>query len=847
MGCRRVTQLAAGFLAATIFSVPGYAQQIPARHQFDVPAQPLKYALRDVTQASGLQLFAASRDLAGRTSPELHGNMTVRDALDQLLTGTGLEAQIDGGSIFIRGRSDGTPASTGSASPERSEIVVTGTHLKGAPIASPTITLSAQTMRDAGQASLTKALEDLPQNFGGGQNPNIGLGVSGSQNASGAATINLRGVGGDATLTLLNGHRLAYDVSGQSIDISSIPFLAVDRIEIVPDGASALYGSDAVAGVANILLRRDYSGVMTDVRVAGATDGGAFDQQYGLVAGTRWDGGGVMAAYEFDRQTAVSADDRSYARDRAPGLTLTPYLRHHNGALSVHQDILDNLTFALDIIANQRWNSYDYALDSRGDYKLNGGRVSSTTSSFAVSPSISWAIGNGWSASIAGMYGLDHNKYVDSSYYNGTSSISSQLCNCNSANSVEANITGPIASLPAGPVNIAVGGGYRSNNFTQSSLNLDVSQHAYFAYAEAEMPIFSPDQSRWYAHRLLLTGALRYENYPSVAHVFTPKLGLVYEPVDDLTVKMSWGRSFKAPTLYQQFSAIRSGLLPATVAGGSPGSTVVELVGGNRSLKPERARSWSVTAQWHPSSVPGFDIEVSYFDIDYKDRVVSPIQYVSLALQNPQYSQYVQNSPNDAEISEALSDTDFTNYTGAAFNRSNVAAIIDDRYVNAGRQLIHGIDADVKYSFSTAKTHWTLSGSATYLVSHQRLTAEQPLLALAGTLYNPPHFRARAGTVWTHAAFTISAFINYTGGVRDNRTVPAVGVRSMTTFDINGRYAPGRLFGSVSGVELGLSVENLFNRAPGIIRNTPAYQQPYDSTNYSPVGRLVALDIRKKW
>src|SRR3546814_6494740 len=83
-------------------------------------------------------------------------------------------------------------------------------------------------------------------------------------NLDSSSQLNLRGLGPDATLTLLNGHRLPYGGAFAGIDISAIPVAAVERLEIVPDCASAQYGSDAVAGVANIILRRDFEGLTTD-------------------------------------------------------------------------------------------------------------------------------------------------------------------------------------------------------------------------------------------------------------------------------------------------------------------------------------------------------------------------------------------------------------------------------------------------------------------------------------------------------------------------------------------------------------------------------------------------------
>src|SRR3546814_15797947 len=104
--------------------------------------------------------------------------------------------------------------------------------------------------------------------------------VTGVQTCALPISLNLRGLGPDASLTLFNGHRVAFDAVSQGIDISAIPLSAIERVDIVTDGASALYGSDAVAGVANVILRRRVEEVVTSVRLAGTTDGGGFTQQY---------------------------------------------------------------------------------------------------------------------------------------------------------------------------------------------------------------------------------------------------------------------------------------------------------------------------------------------------------------------------------------------------------------------------------------------------------------------------------------------------------------------------------------------------------------------------------------
>lgn len=104
MGNKRIALLNTAMIA--FGTATAAAGQTPPRYQFDVRAQDLKFALRAVTREAGLQLFADADDLRNRRSPELHADTTVQDALQRLLAGTGLHAEINGKSVFIRGRSE---------------------------------------------------------------------------------------------------------------------------------------------------------------------------------------------------------------------------------------------------------------------------------------------------------------------------------------------------------------------------------------------------------------------------------------------------------------------------------------------------------------------------------------------------------------------------------------------------------------------------------------------------------------------------------------------------------------------------------------------------------------------
>ena len=150
------------------------------------------------------------------------------------------------------------------------EVVVTGTNMRGLPreyVASPVFTYSAKEMEQSGLGALSEYIQTLPQNFIGDLSEaattgvGFGTGLDGavSQNQfDGFSAFSLRGLGSDATLTLLNGRRLPNAGMTETPSVSFIPAALIESLEIVPDGTSATYGADAVGGVVNLVsaLRR---------------------------------------------------------------------------------------------------------------------------------------------------------------------------------------------------------------------------------------------------------------------------------------------------------------------------------------------------------------------------------------------------------------------------------------------------------------------------------------------------------------------------------------------------------------------------------------------------------------
>ncbi|MDD3800144.1 MAG: TonB-dependent receptor, partial [Novosphingobium sp.] len=261
MAEKRFHGLAALLAGAAMATFPMSAlAQSDQTYQFDLQAQDLGDALRSVAAKAGWELYASAEDVNGVPAPRLEGALTARQAIERLLAGTNLRARFRDRAVIIRGRSQ--TAGSVTDGDDESEIVVTGSRIRGVPPAAPVSTITAEDMRRAGQIDLGEAIRSSPLNFGGGQNPGIGTNQgSANVNVNGGSSVNLLGLGPNATLTLLNGNRMSYTGVNAAVDVSAIPAVAVDRVEIVTDGASAIYGADAVAGVVNVVLRRDYEGV----------------------------------------------------------------------------------------------------------------------------------------------------------------------------------------------------------------------------------------------------------------------------------------------------------------------------------------------------------------------------------------------------------------------------------------------------------------------------------------------------------------------------------------------------------------------------------------------------------
>jgi outer membrane receptor protein involved in Fe transport len=319
-----------------------------------LPPQSLSAALREFARQTGIQVAIQSALTDGKTSPGLNGKYEPAEALGELLKGTGLIAYPVNKNTYGIREAHGTtakddklhtarsydpnnnprrlaPADSADSSqapqgPEKEkspdssggeielrEVVVTGSRLRDTQPTSHVVVITSEEISREGASTAADIIRQLPQNFStvnlGTSTTSLGSTDNTPLGSLGVVSANLRGLGSDATLVLVNGRRIAsspsFNGAGQ-VNLGTIPAAAIERVEVLLDGASAIYGSDAIGGVINFILRKDYKGAETRVRYDdGANGGDAWTVTQTL--GTGWKSGHVLVTAQYRNLQAVNA------------------------------------------------------------------------------------------------------------------------------------------------------------------------------------------------------------------------------------------------------------------------------------------------------------------------------------------------------------------------------------------------------------------------------------------------------------------------------------------------------------------------------------------------------------
>jgi outer membrane receptor protein involved in Fe transport len=197
-------------------------------------------------------------------------------------------------------------------------VVVTGSLIRRVDLetSNPVVTIDRAQIEATGKMTLGDLVQELPSMTGGNTNPQTNNG-----GGTGASTINLRGLGAKRTLILIDGQRVIDSIGtyisteGSSPDVNAIPAAMIERIEVLTDGASATYGSDAIGGVVNFILRKNYQGAQFTTNV-GESDHNDGDQSgYSFTFGETADKGSIMGGVEYNKQDGVEASNRSFSKN----------------------------------------------------------------------------------------------------------------------------------------------------------------------------------------------------------------------------------------------------------------------------------------------------------------------------------------------------------------------------------------------------------------------------------------------------------------------------------------------------------------------------------------------------
>jgi outer membrane receptor protein involved in Fe transport len=889
------------FLVAAAFMCTGVQAQILVH--FDLPAQSLARSLKAIGTATNTDVGFSANQVAGLIAPSLKADLTVDGALMRVLAGTGLRPQhLDDHTIVIaatessmpesaelkllpakvtapaEGDQPPTPQSPAQSGPtdesssssaskkELEEIIVTGTHIRGIDNkTNPVIVIDRAQIDRNGYSSTQELFRSLPQNFSSGDASEEGMFTASSgafQNSEYGSGVDLRGLGASSTLVLLNGHRLAPSASGQFVDVSQIPLAAIDRVEILTDGASAIYGSDAVGGVVNIILKQDYRGAETSVRYGATTQGGRDELQVAQTAGSNWSGGNAVGTLQFQRQGALPAHDREFASALPYPNDLLPQTRSYAAAFNGRQSLSDQVEFYGDILFSKREFTGNNSNTSYG-YGLDLADIRGDTRGIDLTPGLRFRLSPEWSIDLDGLYGYQKNannqvEGVSPSFLNIANDVRF------TEKSIDLIVSGRIGATPAGNVGIAVGTSYRTEALNSLTLyahgptGLTVQhRHVTAEFAELHIPLVGETNHLPTVDALELSAALRRDNYSDFGSTTNPQLGLRWAPVHDLAVRATYGKSFRAPTVFEMSLEAPVHQLIYNDQFVSPsgiGRVPILAENGSKSLTPERARTLNVGLEYRPSDVQGLSAALDYYDIRYQNRIITPPYDYNILTQPAVFGSLVSSVASDAaaqaivDAAVAAGARDFVDRSGV----TGVRYLFDDRQQNAALVRQSGMDVATKFVKALGSHTWTSQASVTFInhIDTYYSPTSTAYFNQVNTVGSPAKWRARVDSTWGSKEWTATGAINAVGSYVNSSALGSPSVASWTTLDLNATVNLDSYFepNVWHGVSLSVILLNLFDRNPPYATSAVAtFPVTYDAANASALGRFVAVALRKKW
>jgi len=867
----------------------------------EIPAGDLIAALQSLARQTGIELVYRSEAIKGIKTKGVSGTLTPVDAVTKLLEGTGLRLNTDStGAMLIAappsashgssnhpvpvagdsdsathlaqvnpatstGTSSATEKKDSSASPSSdedktglSEIIVTGTNISGVENKTvPLLTFDRDAIDRSGFATLQDFITALPQNAKSGANSpdgvlsGVGFGFGNIENSTAA---NLRGLGANSTLTLINGHRVAPSSYGSGVDLSMIPLSAVEKIDIVTDGSSAVYGADAVGGVINIILRKDFNGEETSVRLDTLGRGGGELRQIGQTVGRTWGTGGALAVFQFEDSNNIHSDQRSFTENLPRPTDVYPASKRYSGVLSAHQSLGESIEMFAD------------AQLGRDDGLRNstlGGRfpqieiLTNKTNSVSANTGITWQPFGDWRlegnvlfSQVDTLAREEFTPILDG-YTNGTP----YLRNLETIKEGDLKLDGTLWSSGGSSVKAAIGASYRQEAFSAFTVYADfdqaTSRHVHAAFAELYAPLITSASDVPFVKRLDLSAAVRDDSYSDFGSKINPRFGLYWSPVDELGLRAAYSSSFRAPNASEFFDTVSANLVfvdSGFPQPGDPNGNANIILFGNQKIGPETSRNLSAGLDFKPTALPATVFSLNYYRIIYSNRIVVLNPNIVNAFVSPQiYGPLIQQFANDAAVQAFVNDL---NPAQQVIDLSNgQTGLAGVRYgfpygaINAAKVKTEGLDLGA-HSVLTLDTRnkINLDFNATYIREIDTTFCDACLADdLVNTYAQPLKLRLRSGAGWSNGTISANGAVNFANAYSDTNLNPAGRIAAFTTFDLNASW---RI--RTSGTTLSLNILNALNSNPP--RTAPALNNvAYDPNNADARGRILSLQVRQVW
>lgn len=839
-----------------------------------------------------------------------------------------------------------SPPTSGSQV-ELEEIIVTGSSIRGVPpTGSNLVSLSSDDIRTIGAPTTPDLLASVPLLNSFNTAPKASL------DGFGSFAPGLRSLPTSATLVLMNGHRLVGAAANETNpDYPQIPSLAIERVEIVADGASAIYGSDAIAGVVNFVTRKRFSGAEASVRYGMADD--YYSTSASGLVGQDWGSGSVLAAYQYTQNDNITGGDRDYrvqdfrpfggvdARSincpspnvvipqtgavtyAAPDFAANTTNYCDNGAVAdlFPRSRLHSVFLTAQQNLGERFNVWGEVLYSDRSDEIRVAAPAQTVTITAANPFFVAPPGTGATFETVlfrpdNLYGADHLENTDRTKVgNSSAGVDVQLpgdlklsvygtfdwatndafiprinpialavaaAGTSTATALDpfgtrtspavvdaitnfstdvsirqrtslgaVKIDGPIADLPGGQLKVAAGAEYRRETFAQrgvvgaTPVPENLARNIRSAFAELFVPIVGEANTAPLLHRLSLSLSGRYDEYSDFGSTTNPKVGLNWDPIESLTVRGTYGRSFRAPGVRQVGATVGSVYYDAATAGiiardptrGAAQVNTIQLIGGNRDLQPEEARTYSFGFDWVPSFLPELGASVTFYDIEFTQAIGTPP--TALVFSDPTFAANVYRNPSPEELARLLG-------LATPINLPNplppIGNVLDQRLGNFGVRETNGLDFDINYRHSTGFGALFAGLAGNHILKFD--TQLSPSAPVANSLQlGVPRSTLRATLGFQAGPVSVVSFVNYRDGITNTFNTPT-GVSEFkadpyTTVDLRVTWLlPDS--GLTTGTELALQANDLFDEEPPFFPATDGI-----GGAYNPIGRFIALNLRK--